>query len=123
MTPRDLQLAQIECSAGQLQMTTALDTLTLYALIDVELEFAAARVGFFVTTASLNPFEQIPGVYAGAVLNKAAVARYVGPDLSVRFCAGEELLILTAPAYLTQAQALKNWKILARHSDQPGPGQ
>ena len=107
---RDLQLAQIECSAGQLQMTPALDTLTLYASIDVELEFAGGSDAF-VTTASLNPFEQIPGVYSGAVLNKAAVARYVGPDLAVRFCAGEELLILTAPAYLAQAQALKNWKI------------
>ena len=30
---------------------------------------------------------------------------------AVRVCAGEELLILTAPAYLTQAQALKTWKI------------
>ena len=107
---RDLQLTQIECSAGQLQMTPALDTLTLYASIDVELEFAGGSDAF-VTTASLNPFEQTPGVYSGAVLNKAAVARYVGPDLAVRLCAGEELLILTAPAYLAQAQALKNWKI------------
>src|SRR5262245_24631966 len=29
----------------------------------------------------------------------------------VRAISGEELLILTAPAYLTQAQALKTWKI------------
>ena len=107
---RDLQLSQIECSAGQLQMTTALDMLTLYGAIDVEVEFAGGSDAF-VTTASLNPFEQIPGVYSGAVLNKAAASRYVGPDLAVRFCAGEELLILTAPAYLAQAQALKNWKI------------
>jgi len=108
---RDLQLAQIECSAGQLQMTTALGTLTLYGSIGVEVEFAGGSDAF-VTTASLNPFERVHGsVYTGAVLNKGAVARYVGPDLVVRSCAGEELLILTAPKYLAQAQALKAWKI------------
>ena len=107
---RDLQLAQVECGAGQIQMMAGQDIVALYDSIVVEVEFSA-DADTFITSASLNPFERIPGVYTGAVLNKAAVARYVGSDLHVRVCTGEELLILTAPAYLAQAQALKTWKI------------
>jgi peptidase C25-like protein len=107
---RDLQLAQVECSAGQLQMTAGANVVTLYASIVLDLEFSA-DADSFITSASLNPFERLPGVYTGAVLNQGAVFRYVGPDIHVRVCTGEELLILTAPAYLAEAQALKTWKI------------
>jgi hypothetical protein len=107
---RDLQLAHVECSAGQLQMATPSDVLTLFESIALEVEFSGGSDSF-ITTASLNPFERLPDAYSDAVLNRGAVARYVGPDLRVVGCTGEELLILTAPAYLSQALTLKTWKI------------
>ncbi len=125
---RDLQLQQIECSAGQLQIVAVTGMLTLYESISLELEFSGGTDSF-ITTAALNPFERLPGASAGTVLNNGAVARYVGPDLRVRMCTGEELLILTAPAFLSQAQALKTWKIsrgiptsVVKVNDGPGGG-
>lgn len=104
---RDLQMAQLSCAAGQYNPAT--DTLTLYDSVDFEAAFAGGS-GAFVTEASLNPFESATSVYAGAVLNSSEVLEYVGPRPLETVCSGEELLILTPPAFRQAADDLAQWK-------------
>jgi hypothetical protein len=104
---RDLQMTMLECSAGTYIPNA--DALVLYGSIEVQITFTGGN-GSFLTQAALNPFESGPGVNTGAVLNRAALDRFVEADSRPRFCAGEELLILTHPSYHAPALTLKAWK-------------
>lgn len=104
---RDLQMTMLECSAGTYIPTV--DALLLYAGVEVEISFTGGS-GFFLTGASLNPFESGPAVNTGAVLNRAVLDHFVEADSRPRFCAGEELLILTHPDYHAPALTLLDWK-------------
>lgn len=105
---RDLQMTLLECSAGT--YIPSVDALVLYGGVEVQVAFSGGS-GFFLTQASRNPFESGPGVNTGAVLNRAVLDRFVEADSRPRFCAGEELLILTHPRYHAPALALQTWKI------------
>jgi hypothetical protein len=104
---RDLPIAQVACAAGQYNPRT--DTLTLFRAVDFEVRFAGGS-GFFLTQAALSPFDPPIGSYAGAVLNKNVVAKYIDPALAERTCLGEELLIFTPPDFLGAAEGLAQWK-------------
>jgi hypothetical protein len=104
---RDLQMTMLECSAGT--YIPSVDALVLYGDVEVQITFTGGS-GFFLTRASLNPFESGPAVNTGAVLNRAVLDRFVDVDARVRFCSGEELLILTHPNYHSPALALAAWK-------------
>jgi len=104
---RDLQIAQIECAAARYAPST--DVLEIFDSVDVEVGFAGGD-GVFLTDAALNRFEVAPEAYAASVLNRDAIGRYVGADLRVRTCVGEELLILTHPDFSQAAEDLAAWK-------------
>ncbi len=104
---RDLRIAQIECAAAQYNPVT--DELRRFGAIDLVVSFVGGD-GYFVTTASLNPFDTASTLYQSGVLNKETLPRYVGADLLSRFCYGEEFLILAHPGYRTAADKLAQWK-------------
>jgi len=104
---RDLQMTMLECSAGT--YIPSVDALVLYERVELQITFTGGS-GSFLTRASLNPFESGPAVNTGAVLNRAALDRFVEVDPRLRFCIGEELLILTHPNYHAPALGLAAWK-------------
>ena len=104
---RDLPIAQVACAAGQ--YNPAADTLTLFRSVDFEVRFGGGS-GFFVTRASLNPFEPPSDQYTGPLLNQPDVLLYVDHAVPEPRCSGEELLILTAPDLAAAAEGLAQWK-------------
>jgi hypothetical protein len=105
---RDLQMAQVLCTAGQYNPVT--DELRLFQKVRVDIDFRGGN-GTFVTEQALNPFESAPSLYEDAVLNHAVVLKYVKEfDISSLVCWGEELLILTHPNFRSAADNLSAWK-------------
>lgn len=103
---RELSVAQLSCAAGQ--YNPAQDSLTLFQSLDVEVSFEGGD-GVFTRKSVAEAFESDNG-YASAVLNKNAVARYVG-KLEYKFWyLGEEFLILTHPNFRSAADRLATWK-------------
>ncbi len=106
-TARDLQIAVLECACGQYNPSARV--LRLFDSMEIEVGFKGGT-GNFVSDAALNPFESGPGVYTGAVLNHATLSDYVAHEARSLKCIGEELLILTHPAYRSAADALAQWR-------------
>ena len=105
---RDLQIAQVQCVAGQYNPVT--DELRLFDSIQFEVQFKGGS-GTFITSQSLSPFEKASAAAVQTVLNRDAVGRYVENIATAPLqCAGEELLILTYPFDRFEANALAEWK-------------
>jgi len=105
---RDLQIAQVQCVAGQYNPVT--DELRLFDWIRFEVQFKGGNATF-VTSQSLNPFEPASSAAVQAVLNREAAVHYVENVATAPLeCAGEELLILTHPSYSDAANELAAWK-------------
>ena len=120
---RDLNVAQVECAAGQYNPVTKV--LTLFQSVDFEIRFRGGS-GTFLTSASLNPFERMTHA---SVMNGSIISKYVARTARHLSCAGEELLILTHPKYDAAANDLAAWKnahgVLANVfdvNDGAGPG-
>lgn len=107
-TVRDLQVAQVECNAGQYNPVS--DAMVLFDSVDFDVQFDGGD-GTFVTTQTLSPFEVGSQSAIGSVLNSAAVSSFV-KDIGISFlpCWGEELLILTHPDFRAAADSLAEWK-------------
>lgn len=107
-TMRDLQIAQVQCVAGQYNPAT--DELRLFESAHFDVRFQGGD-GNFVTGQSLNPFEKASQAAMTTVLNSAVLRRYAKfIDLSVLRCLGEELLIMTHPNFRGAADTLAAWK-------------
>jgi len=105
---RDLHIVQVQCVAGQYNPVT--DELRLFDSVQFDVQFHGGD-GTFVTSQSLSAFEKSSHAAMNAVLNSAAVGRYVKfIDPSVFTCLGEELLILTHPNFRSAADTLATWK-------------
>lgn len=105
---RDLQLAQIQCLAGQYNPVT--DELRLFDSVQFDVDFRGGN-GKFITSQTLNPFEPSSGAVLSSPLNSAVLARYVEfINPAVFGCLGEELLILTHPNFRAAADTLAVWK-------------
>ncbi|MEP7340890.1 MAG: C25 family cysteine peptidase [Acidobacteriota bacterium] len=103
---RELSVAQLSCAAGQ--YNPAQESLTVFQSLDVEVSFEGGD-GIFTHKNAAEAFEA-SNSYAAAVLNKSAVARYVGQaDLKFWYL-GEEFLILTHPNFRAAADRLAAWK-------------
>lgn len=124
---RDLRLAAIEFAAGQYNPVT--QQLTLFSTMEYELEFEGGEP-YFLTQGSTNPFETANGLHSNLLLNHDVLNAYVSSAVLQRVCFGEEFLILTHPAYRTQADQLADWKrqkgisttvVNVNDGDGPGP--
>lgn len=104
---RDMEMVLVEAYCGQYNPVT--DTLRLFERIDCELSFTGGA-GTFLSDASLSPFESVPEVYAGAVINGDSI--FLNPLLPTTApqTDGEELLILTHPSFVEAALGLAVWK-------------
>ncbi len=106
---RDLQIAQVQCTAGQYNPAT--DELRLFDSVAFDVRFQGGN-GAFITSQSLSPFEPSSTSGMEAVLNQAVLTNFVRPvDLSGLPCVGEELLILTHSTFRAAADALAVWKL------------
>lgn len=106
---RDLQIAQVQCTAGQYNPAT--DELRLFDSVAFDVRFQGGN-GTFITSQSLSPFEPSSTPGMEAVLNQAVLTNFVRPvDLSGLPCVGEELLILTHANFRAAADALAVWKL------------
>jgi hypothetical protein len=106
---RDLNVAQVAVAPAQYNPAT--QTLVVNDQLDFEVQYANGT-GAFVTAQSLNPFERFnitPVMDRALLLNQAELYEYVWPS-GVRALAGEELLIITAPAFVGAANDLAQWK-------------
>lgn len=105
---RDLQVAQVLCAAGQYNPVT--DQLKLFKSIQFDVTFDGGDANF-ITNQTISPFEPAGDHVINSVVNRKAVAKYVGAvELSHRQCIGEELLILTHPLFRDAANDLAEWK-------------
>ncbi|MDH4260521.1 MAG: C25 family cysteine peptidase, partial [Gammaproteobacteria bacterium] len=105
---RDLQLAQVQCVAGQYNPVT--DEMRLFDSVQFEVQFQGGD-GSFVTSQSLNPFEKASQAGMSSPLNYAVLGQYVKAiDISKLPCLGEELLILTHPDFRAASDVLAQWK-------------
>ena len=104
---RDLAIAELSCASGQYNPATK--TLRLFDALDMAVSFTKGS-GAFVTERSLSPFEPAAGVSQGAVLNAAAVSKFVEAVDFKPLWLGEELLILTHPDFRAAADRLAAWK-------------
>lgn len=105
---RRLELVQVEIFAGQYNPVQ--EKMSLFGEVNFSLTFSNGPNGFLYDFAD-NPFESSPGVYLGAVLNRAAVE--VAPRIPweiVQQLAGEEFMIITHPDFRAAADALAAWK-------------
>lgn len=122
---RDLNVAQLAIAPSQYNPAT--QTLVINDQLDFEVQYVGGT-GTFVTAQSLNPFERFNRVLDRALfLNHAVLDKYVSPA-GVWRVFGEELLIITDPAFVDAANDLKQWKnekgILTRVVQTgTGPGQ
>lgn len=104
---RDLQIAEIECTAAQYNGKT--DTLKLFQGFDFTLDFQGGD-GKFLTTQGISTFED-GNLLSGSVLNASILRNYVTEfNFSALPCFGEEFMILTHPNFRTAANTLAAWK-------------
>jgi hypothetical protein len=104
---RDLPVSQLNCSAAQYDPKAQI--LTLFRSLDFEVRFEGGS-GFFITKASLGPFEPSPDGYTPVLINKKDILRYVDKSQPDTQCDGEEFIIFTAPDLVTAAEGLAQWK-------------
>ncbi|MGA7616859.1 MAG: C25 family cysteine peptidase, partial [Thermoanaerobaculia bacterium] len=105
---RDLDIAQIECEAGQYDPVS--DQMILFDSIQFDVQFDGGD-GTFVTNQTLSPFEPASSSSIQEVVNAPAVGSYVKViDFHLLPCFGEELLILTHPDFRDAADDLAEWK-------------
>jgi hypothetical protein len=110
MTPlgrvRDMQVALLECAAGQ--FTPHRGILQLFESVDVEVGFRGGT-GTFGTRQGKSPFETGVADYP-SVANYAVLADHLDDSIPKLKCLGEELLILTHPNYRDAAEKLAQWR-------------
>jgi hypothetical protein len=105
---RDLELVQIQCSAGQYNPVTG--EMILYESVQFKASFDGGE-GTFITTQTLSPFEPASQQATTTVLNYAVLAEYVKQlDFTSLVCHGEELLVLSHPNFRDAANDLVQWK-------------
>jgi len=103
---RDVQIAEIACATGQYNPVT--DQLTLFESVDFEVNFVGGT-GAFVTEPTLNPFDHTVPMLEGNLINSDVLTGYVD-TVPQPLNTGEELLILTHPAFWEAAVRLAEWK-------------
>lgn len=103
---RDIEIAQIQCAAGQYNAVT--DQLVLYRSLVVDVVFQGGE-GTFATEESTGAFESLEE-YTGGLLNGAEIFEFPISEAGRRFCLGEEFMILTHPDFRAAADTLAIWK-------------
>jgi hypothetical protein len=71
---RDLEIAQVQCTAGQYNPVT--DVLRLFDTVEFDVRFEGGE-GAFVTSQTLSPFEPASQGAVQSVLNSAVLGKYV----------------------------------------------
>jgi hypothetical protein len=105
---RDLEIAQVQCTAGQYNPVT--DVLRLFDTVELDVRFEGGE-GTFVTSQTLSPFEPASQGALQSVLNSAVLSRYVTAVKTADLqCMGEELLILTHHDFRADSDRLAQWK-------------
>jgi hypothetical protein len=105
---RDLEIAQVQCTAGQYNPVT--DVLRLFDSVEFDVRFEGGE-GTFVTSQTLSPFEPASQGAIQSVLNSAVVSQYVTAVKTADLqCTGEELLVLTHPDFRADSDRLAQWK-------------
>jgi len=106
---RDLNLVQVAIASAQYNPVER--SLLVTEGVEFEVEFEGGT-GNFLTARSENPFEafNIRPLLEEVVMNAKTAYEYFeyGPLVAIDF--GEELLIITDPAFVNAANDLKDWK-------------
>jgi len=105
---RDLQIGVFECACGEYDPLA--EVFTCFEEIDFQVGFVGGS-GAFLSVESQGPFERFAEPFTTTVVNRATLATFVEPGVGLsRACLGAELLILTHPDFLMQANQLAQWK-------------
>jgi len=106
-TRRGLRIYAVQVPAGR--YLPAEQRLVLYKNVEIKATFSGGK-GWFVTEASLNPFECHDRTLAVDVINAGLLDEFVGPGPVASLDGGEEFLILTHPDFKEHAHRLAAWK-------------
>jgi hypothetical protein len=109
-TLRDLEIVQVSIAAAQYEPAqTALQT---FSSVQFSITFEDGEDWFLPGERVRNPFERHFDATYAQVLNYPAVREHIGPGELVSWhCPGEELMIVTDPAFRPAADQLRDWKV------------
>ncbi len=107
---RDLDLVQVSVAAGR--YVAAQEYLVIFKEVAFTLKYEGGEGGFLPEEREEIPFEQHNAPLYALAKNSAAVFEYPYSIGELVFdCPGEELLIITDPAFRVAAETLRTWKI------------
>ncbi|MEX1020315.1 MAG: C25 family cysteine peptidase, partial [Litorilinea sp.] len=104
---RGLNLVRVSVATGRYNPATQM--IQVVESVGLRLTFEGGE-GFFLTRRDILPVNAIQPAILGLVLNHRVIEQHINPGLFTPICFGVELLIITDPAYRTEADRLADWK-------------
>jgi len=106
---RDVNVVQVDIAPAQ--YNPARKVLKINDALAVQLNYEGGD-GFFLTSRSANPFDSFnfKPLAEQSFVNGTEIFNYINPEIFKWLCLGEELMIITDPAFVDAANDLKAWK-------------